>query len=306
MSQLDQGDAEAALEQAIALIRQRTGAFAGRHTPPSATSGNGRLASHGRRRPLRWRSNHGGVNARPGFIYPRSAFCRCHRHLCEHVLTLDPLAPPPATSPRADAHGGLTARAESRRAIDDARRPFGESAFYFDTLCTRLEPLVNTQPLRTAELALQRFPTAAQLVFHAGFAEARLVTFRGARTRYPAVQSVARWCTALRDRLSGGADDAAFFEHVRAVAPTEPLQLLLPCQPAFRRHHGDPAGRRCWPPHEPSSGGALTAGATLLPFQRFAFAVNDARHRRPPADREPFHVMEIATTPARWRHRDAT
>ena len=240
---LDQGDAEAALEQAIALD---PGSAQARSLSAYTTICNQRQWALGLARAqeaVALAPNHGGVNARLGFIYLSLGRFADATAIYEHVLTLDPLAPP------ARYHHALTLMvgdrlAESRRAIDDARRLLGESAFYFDTLCTWLELAgEHAQSLRTAELALQRFPTAAQLVFHAGFAEARLGDLSAARTRYPQFSRLRDGARhfAIACVESGGADDAAFFEHVRAVAvPTEPLQLLLPCQPAFRRHHGDP------------------------------------------------------------------
>ena len=239
----DQGDTEAALDRAVALD---PGNAQARSLSAYTTICNQRQWALGLARAqeaVALAPNHGGVHARLGFIYLALGRFADATTTYEHVLTLDPLAPP------ARYHHALTLMAgdrlsESRRAIDDARRLLGESAFYFDTLCTWLELAGEpAQSLRTAELALQRFPTAAPLVFHAGFAEASLGRLDTARTHFAQFERLRDGAKHFAKAYieSGGNDDAAFFEHVRAVAvPTEPLQLLLPCQPTFRRYHSDP------------------------------------------------------------------
>ncbi len=187
--------------------------------------------------------NHGGINGRLAFIYLSLGRTGESIATYEHVLALDPLAPP------ARYHHVLALMVggrldEARRAIDDARRLLGESASYFDSLCTWLELAGEpAQSLRIAGLAMQQYPSAPPLAYHAGHAEAVLGDLDAGRRRYgqfSGLRSGARhFATAYVE--SGGTDDAAFFAQACAVAaPGEPLQLLLPCQPAFRRHHADP------------------------------------------------------------------
>ena len=138
-----------------------------RPTPPSATRAVGAGLMRAQEA-VALAPNHGGVNARLGFIYLALGRFADAIATYEHVLTLDPLAPP------ARYHHALTLMAgdrlnESRRAIDDGRRSPGESAFYFDTLCTWLELTGEyAQSLRTAGTRCNAFPQRPSSPFTPG------------------------------------------------------------------------------------------------------------------------------------------
>lgn len=214
--------------------------------------------------------NHGGVNARLGFIELSFGHFDAAVKTYAHVFSLDPLAPP-ARYHYAMALAFAGRVEEAVRNIVAGADVLGESIMQRETKCMALEIIGDMSAAGAcAEAALALYPTAMSIVMHAAYCRAARGDLPGARAlceqRAHATEGGRRYVQMYVE--SGGPDTDAFFEHAMALADSQQPQIMqLPAHPVFRRYHSDPR----W-----------TALLNKIRFPATARADANGAHRRAP------------------------